>query len=169
MFATATTPAARHSTSPSSLAPRLRPAITVLGRVCSTPTLRFTATGVAAAHFLLECDELPDPRLRVLSHRGTSIVDVTVWQEDAIFVADLDAAYSRRYRLVMGARKSEEPAVWDLLAPFTPPVRHGARVEVEGTPRAGWWHAIGHREPMPFGVVAERLTSRRSAPGGAHR
>ncbi len=137
--------------------------LTVQGRICSVPTLSFTATGLAVAHFLLDCDDLPDPRLRILAHRGTTVIDVTVWREDAVFVADTASAYHFRYRCVREARaalpvdRKQEAVVWDIQAPFTPLIRRGVRVAIDGTPRRGSCHPIGCREPLPLGLVADGL------------
>lgn len=134
--------------------------VTVQGRVCSSPTLSWTITGVAVAHFLLECNDLPDPRLRRLAHRASSVIDVTVWGPDAAFVAD-GPPRGFRQRLNNEAAKAGEPQRWnssDDEREFPPPIRRNVRVVVEGTPRAGMWYPIGFRgRPLPLGLVTEGL------------
>jgi len=133
--------------------------VTVEGRICSTPTLSSTITGVAVAHFQLECDELTDPRLHRLAHAGSSIVDVTVWGPDAAWVAD-GPPKGFRNRLNHEAAKADEPARWnssDDERDFGPQIRANVRVAIEGRPRPGLWHPIGCRTPLPFGIEAERV------------
>ncbi|HXA27653.1 MAG TPA: hypothetical protein VN193_02805 [Candidatus Angelobacter sp.] len=164
MLATATAPATLTATCPPVIRMDLVPArtITVPGRVCSTPTLSFTPTGVAVAHFLLDCDEPSDPRLRVLAHRGTSLVDVTVWGADAAFVAD-GPPRGFRQRLIKEAADAGEPARWEAEAEddegcrFAPRIRQNVRVMVEGRARGGCWHSTGCLTPLPFGIEAERV------------
>jgi len=146
--------------------------VRVEGRICSVPTLAHTATGVAVAHFLLDCDELRDPRLRVLAHDGTTVIDVTVWGPDAVFVADPGSASHARFRIVAEALRpikrldlpDEEKAIalmeamnWDITQPSAMPIRSRVRVSVDGTPRRGCWHPIGHRGDLPLGLVADAL------------
>lgn len=147
--------------------------ITVSGRVCSPPTLSHTITGVAVAHFLLDCDDLRDPRMQVLAHPRTSIVDVTVWGPDAAFVAYGPRRGLRR-QLINEAAHRGERALWDWpdLDPsrarhvdfeayesrFAPPIRQTVRIAVEGTPRRGLWHPLFSRgQSLPLGLVAEGM------------
>ncbi len=160
MLATAPiTDAAPTTASPSNgLAPRLRPQLTVEGTVCSAPTLLWTSTGVAVAHFRLRCDDLVDARLRALADRETAIIDVTVWRADAILAgASPEMMNPARFRAITDALKAGQPAGWSRERHWARPLRLGAHVAVEGTPRAGCWHPIGRADAVPLGIVTERL------------
>jgi len=173
MLATAPAPSAITAPVPPTGLDRALPrSVRVEGRICTVPTLSYTATGVAVAHFLLDCDELHDPRLRVLAHGGSTVIDVTVWGADAVFVADPGSASHTRFRVVAEALQAinrldlpdDEKAAaklqamaWDITQPMTLPIRSGVRVSVDGTPRRGCWHPIGYHGELPLGLIADGL------------
>lgn len=151
-----------------------RPAtIAVTGRICTPAVLAFTITGVAVSHFLLECDDLHDGRLRRLAHHGTSLIDVTVWGADAVRLSDGPPRGDRR-ALIAEAAKAGETALWEwpdqrpANAPkrrrtdwssgeFAPRIRQNVRVVVQGAARSGAWQPVGSAGPLPLGLVAEAL------------
>lgn len=151
-----------------------RPAtIAVTGRICTPPVLAFTLTGVAVSHFLLECDDLHDARLRRIAHHGTSLIDVTVWGADAVRVSDGPPRGERRM-LIADAAKAGETALWEwpdqrpANAPkrrrtdwssgeFAPRIRQNVRVVVRGIARSGAWQPVCAAGPLPLGLVAEAL------------
>lgn len=90
MLATAPLAAAPVALNPTrTFLPRLRSQLTVTGRVCSTPILHWTSTGVPVAHFRLLCeiDDSTDSRLLALADHDTGVVDVTVWRTAAVLAA----------------------------------------------------------------------------------